>query len=284
MNAVIAPDATAALVEFISEGIAVLESDLLMISANGVENAEEIANFKQRYAFAFEPAPATPEPVQEYVAPVHLHKTPELPLSAEHAPTAQPSVPQASSHETEPATSSGIADLEPDGEIPPEILEFFVPEAEEHLQLVQDCLLGIETSSDPETVHRLFRSMHTIKGSAAQVGLQRISRVAHSAEDLIGRLRDGEVKPTQQVIDLCLESVDAIKKLVYGQWPDESTLQSSVKSLLGRLLQAATVEQSAAEPRETAQVPSEHAATPQPAASGVSASSMKPEVAIGPKP
>src|SRR5437763_11570012 len=210
-----------------------------MISANGVENAEEISTFKQRYAFAFEPAPATPEPVQEYVAPVHLHKTPELPLSAEHAPTAQPSVPQASSHETEPATSSGIADLEPDGEIPPEILEFFVPEAEEHLQLVQDCLLGIETSSDPETVHRLFRSMHTIKGSAAQVGLQRISRVAHSAEDLIGRVRDGEIKPTQQVIDLCLESVDVIKKLIYGQWPDESTLQSSVKSLLSRLRQVA---------------------------------------------
>ncbi|PYX99302.1 MAG: hypothetical protein DMG63_09230 [Acidobacteria bacterium] len=166
MNAVIAPDATAALVEFISEGIAVLESDLLMIS--------------------------------------------------------------------------GIADLEPDGEIPPEILEFFVPEAEEHLQLVQDCLLGIETSSDPETVHRLFRSMHTIKGSAAQVGLQRISRVAHSAEDLIGRVRDGEIKPTQQVIDLCLESADVIKKLIYGQWPDESTLQRSVKSLLGRLKQVAS--------------------------------------------
>jgi chemosensory pili system protein ChpA (sensor histidine kinase/response regulator) len=238
MNAVIAPDATAALVEFISEGVAVLESDLLMISANGEENAEEIAAFKQRYAFAFEPA-AAPQPVQEYVAPVHLHKTPELPLAAEHAPTTQPSVPQADVQGTTSTLPSEVPDLEPDGEIPPEILEFFVPEAEEHLQQVQDCLLGIETSSDSETVHRLFRSMHTIKGSAAQVGLQRISRVAHSAEDLVGRVRDGEIKPTQQVIDLCLEAVDVIKKLIYGQWPDESTLQSSVKSLLARLKQIA---------------------------------------------
>ena len=286
MNAVIAPDATLALVEFISEAIAVLESDLLMISANGAENAEEIGAFKQRYAFAFEAAPAQPQPVQEYVAPVHLHKTPDLPLAAEQASGAQQlSVPQDAVQETSPAKPSEIGDLEPDGEIPPEILGFFVPEAEEHLQVVQDCLLGIETSSDPETVHRLFRSMHTIKGSAAQVGLQRISRVAHSAEDLIGRLRDGEVKPTQQVIDLCLESVDAIKKLVYGQWPDESTLQSSVKSLLGRLQQAATVEHvSVTEPPETAQLRSERAATTQPAASGISASSMKSEVAQGPKP
>src|SRR5438067_8550118 len=238
MNAVIAPDATPALVEFISEGIAVLESDLLMISANGIENAEEIAAFKQRYAFAFDPAAAAPQPVQEYVAPVHLHKTADLPLAAVHA--AGQAVAQTSVAETAVATSLEVPDIEPDGQIPPEILEFFVPEAEEHLQQVQDCLLGIETSSDPETIHRLFRSMHTIKGSAAQVGLQRISRVAHSAEDLIGRVRDGEIKPTQQVIDLCLESVDVIKKLIYGQWPDESTLQRSVKSLLGRLKQVAS--------------------------------------------
>lgn len=247
MNAVIAPDATAALVEFISEGIAVLESDLLMISANGVENAEEIAAFKQKYAFAFEPAPTTPQPVQEYVAPVNLRKTPELPLAAEHANVTQSASSQLAVEETASATPSvtafDIADLEPDGEIPAEILEFFVPEAEEHLQTVQDCLLGIETSSDPETVHRLFRSMHTIKGSAAQVGLQRISHVAHSAEDLIGRVRDGEIKPTQQVIDLCLETVDVIKKFIYRQWPDEATLQSSVKSLFTRMKQIAPVGQ-----------------------------------------
>jgi len=115
MNAVIAPDATLALVEFISEAIAVLESDLLMISANGAENAEEIGAFKQRYAFAFEAAPTAPQPVQEYVAPVHLHKTPDLPLAAEHAPGApQLSVPQDAVQETSPAKPSEIRELEPD--------------------------------------------------------------------------------------------------------------------------------------------------------------------------
>src|SRR5262249_7500154 len=72
-----------------------------------------------------------------------------------------------------------------------------------------------------------------------QVGLQRISHVAHSAEDLIGRVRDGEIKPTQQVIDLCLETVDVIKKFIYRQWSDEATLQTSVKSLLGRMKEIA---------------------------------------------
>ena len=65
------------------------------------------------------------------------------------------------------------------------------PEAEEHLQIVTECLLALEANPNAEDIHRLFRAMHTIKGSAAQVGLHRISRVAHRAEDLIGRLREG---------------------------------------------------------------------------------------------
>jgi chemosensory pili system protein ChpA (sensor histidine kinase/response regulator) len=259
MNAVIAPDATAPLAEFISEGIAVLESDLLMISANGAENEEEITAFKQRYAFAFEPAQAAPQPVQEFVAPVNLHQTPDLPLAAEHQPHEQPAPESPAKSAVESAPSSGlqsdVPDLEPDGDVPQEILEFFVPEAEEHLQIVQDCLLALESTADPETIHRLFRAMHTVKGSAAQVGLQRISRVAHSAEDLIGRLRDGELKPTQQVIDLCFESVDVLKKFIYGQWPDETTLQKSAKSLLARLAQLAPREQEEASPSHQATQP-----------------------------
>jgi chemosensory pili system protein ChpA (sensor histidine kinase/response regulator) len=246
MNAVIAPDATGPLVEFISEGVAVLESDLLMISANGVENEEEITAFKQRYAFAFETSAPAPQPVEEYVAPINLHSNPDLPLAAENQPEIE-----VAHEEPEPTPStiatpqgeSALPDLEPDADVPAEILEFFVPEAEEHLQVVQDCLLTLETSSDPETVHRLFRAMHTIKGSAAQVGLQRISRVAHRAEDLVGRIRDGEIKPSQKVIDLCFEAVDAIKKFVYRQWTDEETLQSTVKSLLGRLIALAPAEE-----------------------------------------
>jgi len=283
MNATIAPDATAALVEFISEGVAVLESDLLVISANGVENAEEIAAFKSRYAFAFESANPAPQPVQEYVAPVNLHAKPDLPLASEqqaHTDTnpepapkelaiAKSELPPQAAAPDAPLVraeqvhiTAGATELEPDGDVPSEILEFFVPEAEEHLQIVQDCLLALETSADPDTVHRLFRAMHTIKGSAAQVGLQRISHVAHRAEDLVGRVRDGEIKPSQQVIDLCFESVDAIKKLVYHQWPDEATLQNSLKSLLQRLTVLAPVQAEGAAPKEFVETKQTAIATP----------------------
>ena len=61
MNATIAADAAAPLVEFISETIAVLESDLLMISAKGSESVEDVSVFKQRYPFAFQSQPSAEE-------------------------------------------------------------------------------------------------------------------------------------------------------------------------------------------------------------------------------
>ncbi len=225
MNASIAPDAAGALVEFISEGIAALESDLLMINANGIEAAEDLAAFKQKYPFAFQAAPE----------------------ETEAASLGEPAPEQQSAATPQP----GLPDLPPDGEVPAEILEFFVPEAEEHLQIVTECLLALEANPDPEVIHRLFRAMHTVKGSAAQVGLQRIASVAHRAEDLIGHLRDGELRPSAAIVDICLESVDALKKFLYRQWPDEPTMQAAVKSLLGRIARLAP-EAQAPPPAETA--------------------------------
>ncbi|HEY6971578.1 MAG TPA: response regulator [Candidatus Angelobacter sp.] len=217
MNATIGQDAAGPLVEFISEGIAVLETDLLMVSANGVEAAEDINVFKQRYPFAFQGS-AQPQ---------------------EH--------PEISAQQAEPAAileaaDSAVPPLPEDGDVPAEILEFFVPEAEEHLQVVTDCLLSLETNPNPQEIHRLLRAMHTIKGSAAQVGLQRIARVAHRAEDLMGRVRDGVLRPSAEIVDLCLEAVDALKKFLYRQWADEATMQSAVRALFSRIARLAPEE------------------------------------------
>ena len=135
-----------------------------------------------------------------------------------------------------------VPELEPDEEVPAEVLEFFVPEVEEHLQAVTDCLLALEANPNEEDIHRLFRSMHTIKGSAAQVGWQRIATIAHRAEDLVGRLRDGELQPSATIIDLCLETVDVLKKVIYRQWEDEAGFQLAARMLIARLDRMASAE------------------------------------------
>src|SRR5207244_591334 len=83
--------------------------------------------------------------------------------------------------------------------------------------------------------NKLFRAIHTVKGSAAQVGLKRLGAIAHCVEDLIGRLRDGEIEPSPAVVDLCLESVDALKKTLHRQWAGEVEMRTGVDSLLGRI-------------------------------------------------
>jgi len=228
LNATLGNDLHGPLTEFLSDGISVLETDLLEISDTGSENIEDIAAFKERYRFAF---PTEPPPLN-YLQP----QAPALPT---RFPEEETSVAG--------ATGSYFDALPGDDEVPDEILGFFQPEAEEHLQIVSDCLISLEGNNNPEEINKLFRAIHTVKGSAAQVGLRRLGAIAHRVEDLIGRLRDGEIEPSPAVVDLCLESVDVLKKTLHRQWADDAEMRTVVDSLLGRIAEFAPMEPEEAE-------------------------------------
>ncbi|MGC1660179.1 MAG: Hpt domain-containing protein, partial [Candidatus Acidiferrales bacterium] len=195
MHATLTAEMHGPLTEFISDAISVLEFDLLQISSSGAETADDIAAFKQRYSFAFPAPPPAEQSFDDDAASGDVG-------TGEPIPDVFP-------------TASFAASLPEDGEVPEEVLEFFIPEAEEHLQAVTECLLALEGNPNPDDVNRLFRSMHTVKGSAAQVGLHRLSAVAHRVEDLIGRLRDGALQPNAEFVDICLHSVDVLKKFLH---------------------------------------------------------------------
>ena len=223
LNAPLGDDLHGPLTEFLSDGISLLETDLLEISDTGKESVDDIAAFKERYRFAF---PTEPPPLNYPQAQTH-----EEPAKA----SAKETVVAA-------ATGSYFDALPADDEVAGEILEFFQPEAEEHLQVVSDCLISLEGNNNPEEINKLFRAIHTVKGSAAQVGLSRLGAIAHRVEDLIGRLRDGELEPSPAVVDICLESVDVLKKTLHRQWGDEKSMRAGVDSLLGRIAEFAPVE------------------------------------------
>ncbi|MGA7223696.1 MAG: response regulator [Candidatus Acidiferrales bacterium] len=232
MNATLTADMHGPLTEFISDAISVLEFDLLQISSSGTETDGDIAAFKQRYSFAF-PAPPSARTANE--------RTEETPQAEEPAVEAIPPY-------------SYVDQLPQDGEISAEVLEFFVPEAEEHLQAVTECLLSLEANPNAEDINRLFRSMHTVKGSAAQVGLHRLSAVAHRVEDLIGQLRDGVLKPSAHIVDICLESVDVLKKFLHKQWSSDDEMRAAVDPLLAQIAELAPEEAAdEAAPEEAAQ-------------------------------
>jgi chemosensory pili system protein ChpA (sensor histidine kinase/response regulator) len=225
LNAPLGDDLHGPLTEFLSDGISLLESDLLEISDTGQENIEDIASFKERYKFAF---PTEPPPLN-----LSQHDS-----GASHYAASLPE-PRGGAAA---ATGSYFDALPSDDDVPNEILEFFQPEAEEHLQIVSDCLISLEGNNNPEEINKLFRAIHTVKGSAAQVGLRRLGAIAHRVEDLIGRLRDGEIEPSPAVVDICLESVDVLKKTLHRQWADEAEMRTGVDSLLGRIAEYAPAE------------------------------------------
>jgi chemosensory pili system protein ChpA (sensor histidine kinase/response regulator) len=251
LNASLGEDLHGPLTEFLSDGISVLETDLLEISDTGKENVEDIAAFKERYRFAF---PVEPPPLN---------------LSAPRSNSATALLGEPEQEIVSAATGSYFDALPPDDEVPAEILEFFQPEAEEHLQIVSDCLISLEGNNNPEEINKLFRAIHTVKGSAAQVGLKRLGAIAHRVEDLIGRIRDGELEPTPQVIDLCLVSTDVLKKTLQKQWADEAEMRTGVDSLLAQIAEFAPMEVEdgeqahAAQPVEGAEAPAAPAARPQ---------------------
>ena len=110
-----------------------------------------------------------------------------------------------------------------------DIVDFFLVEASEHLQTLNDGLLSLEENSeDLSIVDEIFRSAHTIKGSAAMLGFNVISKLAHKMEDLLGKIRSRELELSEPVVDLLLQSVDSLTMQVNaipgGQMGDESIL------------------------------------------------------------
>jgi len=217
MNATLTADMHGPLTEFISDAISVLEFDLLQISSIGSETTDDIDTFKLRYAFAFPPPPGQAKANDE-------------------APRGEVTDQQVPEHTLE---SSLVDNLPQDAYVPDEVLEFFIPEAEEHLQAVTESLLALESDPKSDEIHRLFRSMHTIKGSAAQVGLHRLSLIAHRVEDLIGHLREGTLQPSADIVDLCLQAVDVLKKFLHRQWPSDREMVAVVGPLLARIAEFA---------------------------------------------
>ena len=97
------------------------------------------------------------------------------------------------------------------------IIEFFLVEAGEHIQNLNKGLLSLEKDpSDGAMIDELFRAAHTLKGSAAMMGFQGISDVAHTAEDMLGQFRSGSLPIRRDTLNFLFDSVDAAKLMVDG--------------------------------------------------------------------
>ncbi|MBI4522674.1 MAG: chemotaxis protein CheA [Deltaproteobacteria bacterium] len=96
-----------------------------------------------------------------------------------------------------------------------DLAQAFFEEAAELLADFETSLLHLEESpGDPEILNRIFRCAHTLKGNGAMLGFDEVAHFTHALEDLLDRLRKGEMAVTPVVVDTLLESLDAVKQLI----------------------------------------------------------------------
>lgn len=96
------------------------------------------------------------------------------------------------------------------------LLPIFLAEAEEGLEMMEQCVIAIEDHTDDgETLASLFRHAHTLKGNSSSLGFNAIADVTHVLEDLLHRARDRELQMTPALVALLLEAIDVLRALVH---------------------------------------------------------------------
>lgn len=93
--------------------------------------------------------------------------------------------------------------------------EVFRQEASELFEVLEGALLDLgQCPDDRELVDSAFRALHTIKGSGAMFGFDKVASFTHEFETAFDRVRKGEIKPTHELISVALAAKDYIRALI----------------------------------------------------------------------
>ncbi|MBY0572416.1 MAG: chemotaxis protein CheA [Undibacterium sp.] len=98
-----------------------------------------------------------------------------------------------------------------------QFFQVFFDEAEELLAEKERLLIGVDVSSpDPEDLNAIFRTAHSIKGGASTFGISDMSDVTHILENLLDKIRKGEMVLTAEHVDAFLAAKDVLKMQLDG--------------------------------------------------------------------
>ncbi|NLH50984.1 MAG: response regulator [Myxococcales bacterium] len=98
-----------------------------------------------------------------------------------------------------------------------ELINDFVLESREHLSQLEPDLLALEQQGetvDNATINRIFRTIHSIKGSSGFLDLDKINRLSHIMENILMKIRDGLMKTTPAIVDALLAGVDKLRLMI----------------------------------------------------------------------
>ncbi len=120
-----------------------------------------------------------------------------------------------------------------------ETLQMYVEESLEHLADIENNLLAIEESGadiNEELVNDVFRAAHSIKGGAGFMGLTNIKKLSHKIESILGMIRNREIVPRPEVINVLLHGFDKLRDLINNNNIAESNdadIAEHIEALVG---------------------------------------------------
>ncbi|HPE45532.1 MAG TPA: chemotaxis protein CheA [Deltaproteobacteria bacterium] len=123
-----------------------------------------------------------------------------------------------------------------------ELVKVFMEESEDEIRELETGLIKLEEESgDEDTINRVFRAAHTIKGSAGLVGFENVSNYTHTIENILDRIRKKELSVTKKLITTLLESVDFLKRMIAAGSEGEEIDDHEVEKSTGLLKRFAGV-------------------------------------------
>jgi two-component system chemotaxis sensor kinase CheA len=117
-----------------------------------------------------------------------------------------------------------------------DLLSEFLTETAESLAVLDVELVKLEQNpNDPELISNIFRLVHTIKGTCGFLGLPRLESVAHAGENVLGKLRDGEIEVSPTAVSLILACLDCVRSLLSSLEQNEAEPEGNDQDLIDRL-------------------------------------------------
>src|ERR1700743_2685715 len=107
--------------------------------------------------------------------------------------------------------------------------EVFRQEASELFETLEAAVLVLfQRPDDRELVDSAFRALHTIKGSGAMFGFDKVASFTHEFETAFELVRKGEIKPTQELIAVALAAKDYIRALIEAPESTDSIIGEAI--------------------------------------------------------
>jgi two-component system chemotaxis sensor kinase CheA len=114
--------------------------------------------------------------------------------------------------------------------------QVFIDEASEMLETLEKSLLQLETTpSDPDGIGKVFRVMHTVKGSSGMFGYDAISLLTHQLETIFESIREGQSKLTQDILRVTFQSLDHLKALLDDPQMTDNKLHQQHEKLMAEI-------------------------------------------------